>query len=199
MAGAHDLRYRRGFPPGGYMSLCRIVIPCLLILASLAVLACDDERRGPPKKPTRGHPRNGPLSRSGAAVVALLQLCRDFPGKPVQVRASRAFADVTSSPPTALRATAVPWWSAVSSRPGRAGRAGSRLQSLRWRRSLSRRTASCLATSSWDNTVRLWRLGGTEPKDGGTLEASPDAHCVSPGRQAAGNREVPAPAFTSGT
>ena len=37
-----------------------------------------------------------------------------------------------------------------------------------------------IASSSWDNTVHLWRLGQAEPKDAGSLEASPSGIAFHP-------------------
>ncbi len=37
-----------------------------------------------------------------------------------------------------------------------------------------------LASSSWDNTVRIWRLGQEEPKEWATLEASPSGIAFHP-------------------
>jgi WD40 repeat protein len=37
-----------------------------------------------------------------------------------------------------------------------------------------------LASSSWDNTVHLWRLGKNEPQDAGALEASPSGLVFHP-------------------
>jgi WD40 repeat protein len=37
-----------------------------------------------------------------------------------------------------------------------------------------------LASSSWDNTVHLWRLGEAEPRDAATLEASPSGIAFHP-------------------
>jgi WD40 repeat protein len=40
-----------------------------------------------------------------------------------------------------------------------------------------------LASSGWDNNVRVWRLGEAEPKDWATLEASPSGVAFHPARQ----------------
>jgi WD40 repeat protein len=122
--------------------------------------------------------RAGDETKAESTRLDLLNWRRDFPGHAMGAQAVDAIAKLPS-PPDRLKAEAIPEDERkFLSVPGM----------VAFFRAHNRSVASVgfspdgklLATSSWDNKVKLYQLGGDEPKEWATLEGSPSSIAFSP-------------------